>query len=94
MRTKRYMIVSIFLSMAFAIYRYMEILPRGPMDKLVQFFLLIPASVFFALYIAGKTNRDLVQILKSRIVELSSVRFLGLLLIIFLFFSRWIVCVL
>ena len=85
------MTIGIFLSIAFAVYKYMEILPQGPVDKTVQFFLLIPASVFFALYIAAETDRDLVQMLKSRIIKLSAVRFIGLLLIILLVFSVWMV---
>ncbi len=79
------------LTTAFAVYRYTGVLPQGPMDKAVQFFLLIPASILFALYIAGRTDRDLLQMLKNGITKISEFKFLSLLLIVLMIFSIWMV---
>ena len=69
----------------------MEVIPRGPLDKIIQFILLVSAAVCFALYIAGKTDRDLVQWIQGKISKPSTVRFLGLLLLILTVFSIWMV---
>ncbi len=70
-------------------YRYIVIIPRGPSDKIVQFILLVSAAVCFALHVAGRTNRDLVQWVIGKIGKPSTARFLGLLLLILAVFSIW-----
>lgn len=67
----------------------MEVFPMGPADKVVQLFLLIPAAICFALYVAGRSEKDLVQLTLGKISNLSTVRFLGLLLLILACFSIW-----
>jgi len=69
----------------------MEVIPRGPLDKIIQFILLVSAAVCFALHIAGRTDRDLVQWILGKISKPSTVRFLGLLLVILTVFSIWMV---
>ncbi len=85
------MLTGLILTILFFIYRYIEVIPRGPLDKVIQFFLLIPAIVCFAFCIAGSTDHDLVKLIMCKIGKLSSVRFLGLLLIILSIFSVWMV---
>lgn len=72
-------------------YRYIEVVPRGPFDKIIQFILLVSAAVCFALYIARRTDRDLIQWILGKISKPSTVRFLGLLLVILTVFSIWMV---
>lgn len=69
----------------------MELFPRGPLDKTVQLFLLIPAAFCFALYVAGRYNKDLVQLILIKIGKLSTARFIGILLVILAVFSIWMV---
>ncbi len=79
----------LILTIAFTIYRYIEVIPRGPADKVVQLLLLIPAAVCFAFYIAGRTKKDIVRLTLEKIGNLSTLRFLGLLLLILACFSIW-----
>ena len=67
----------------------MEIIQRGPLDKIVQFILLVSAAVCFALYVARRTDRDLVQLILGKIRKPSTAVFLGLLLVILAAFSIW-----
>lgn len=79
------------LTFSFIVYRYIEVIPRGPLDKAVQLFLLIPAAFCFALYIAGRSDKDLVRLALRKIGKLSTVRFIGILLVILAAFSIWMV---
>ncbi len=67
----------------------MELLPRGPSDKVVQFILLVSAGVCFALHIARRTDRDLIRWILEKIGKPTTARFLGLLLVIMALFSIW-----
>ena len=77
------------LTITFIVYRYIEVIPRGPLDKVVQFILLVSAAVCFALHISGRIDRDLVQWTLGKIRKPSTERFLGLLLVILAVFSIW-----
>lgn len=69
----------------------MDVIPRGPLDKVVQLFLLIPAAFCFALYAAGRIDKDLVRLALGKIGKLSTARFIGILLVILAVFSIWMV---
>lgn len=69
----------------------MEVIPQGPLDKVVQFFLLIPAAFCFALYVAGRSKKDLVRLILRKTGKPSSAGFIGILLVILAIFSIWMV---
>jgi len=69
----------------------MGILPGGPAGEAAQLLLLIPAIVCFSLFIAGKSDRDLVRLVLEKTGKLSTARFLGILLLLLSVFSVWMV---
>lgn len=89
MRSRTFLPIGLSLTLLFIVYRYLEVIPRGPSDKVVQLFLLVSASVCFALYFAARTDRDLVHWIIGKIEKPSTTRFLGLLLVILAVFSIW-----
>ncbi len=67
----------------------MDVLQHGPLDKIVQFVLLVSAALCFALHVARRTDKDLVRLILGKIRQPSTTRFLGLLLVILAVFSIW-----
>ena len=89
MRTAIFLPAGLILTILFVVYRFSEIIQLGPQDKIVQLVLLVSAAACFALYAARRTGRDLVQLILGKIMKLSTVRFLGLLLVTLAVFSIW-----
>jgi len=89
LRTAIFLPAGLILTILFVVYRFSEIIQLGPQDKIVQLVLLVSAAACFALYAARRTGRDLVQLILGKIMKLSTVRFLGLLLVTLAVFSIW-----
>ena len=89
MRTRLLLPAGLFLTILFVVYRLTGIVHPGPVDKIVQLILLVSAALFFALHVAGRTHRDLVELILGKIRKPSTAKFLGLLLVILAAFSIW-----
>jgi hypothetical protein len=73
----------------FILYRIFGPALSGPADKAVQLLLLVPAALFFALYISSRCSLDISKRIANGLVRIPRSVFLGSALLILAVFSIW-----
>lgn len=83
------LLTSIALVVVFIVYRVAGTPPGGPLDKLVQLALLVPAAFFAGIFAAGRLRRDLAKELARSLSGIPRGRFLGVVLLLLAVFAVW-----
>jgi hypothetical protein len=89
LRFRAFLPAGFILTVIFIVYRFLGEAPSVTADKVVQLVLLVPATACFALYVAGRTKKDLIEWILGAVLKPSTARFLGLLLFILALFSTY-----